>query len=89
MKNKINITKLYIILSIFLLLFLMIKIVNINNDNIKLKEINKRNIITHAKIIDDYLNIKEENDLMLDEIIRLEEENKILGSYIANDELEK
>tara|TARA_B100000927_G_scaffold283486_1_gene271281 strand:+ start:2929 stop:3198 length:270 start_codon:yes stop_codon:yes gene_type:complete len=89
MKNKINITKLYIILSIFLLLFLMIKIVNINNDNIKLKEINKRNIITHTKIIDDYLNIKEENDLMLDEIIRLEEENKILGSYIANDELEK
>lgn len=67
----------------------MIKIVNINNDNIKLKEINKRNIITHTKIIDDYLNIKEENDLMLDEIIRLEEENKILGSYIANDELEK
>jgi len=45
----------------------------------------------YGKLLNDYLNISEkyaecqiENSTMLDEIIRLEEENQILGSYAAS-----
>lgn len=45
----------------------------------------------YGELLNDYLNISEkytecqiENSAMLDEIIRLEEENQILGSYAAS-----
>jgi hypothetical protein len=45
----------------------------------------------YGELLNDYLNISEkytecqiENSTMLDEIIRLEEENQILGSYDAS-----
>jgi hypothetical protein len=45
----------------------------------------------YGELLNDYLNISEkytecqiENSTMLDEIIRLEEENQILGSYAAS-----
>lgn len=45
----------------------------------------------YGELVDDYLDISEkytecqiENSTMLDEIIRLEEENQILGSYAAS-----
>ena len=45
----------------------------------------------YGELLNDYINISEkytecliENSTMLDEIIRLEEENQILGSYAAS-----
>ncbi len=75
-------SKFYVVLVMFIIMLMLN--VTLNNTLDKVQEKN-------TNIIDEYLDISEkytecqiENSTMLDEIIRIEEENQILGSYAAS-----
>lgn len=59
---------------------------SLNNTLDKLQFKNKEILKENEKILNDYLELKAQHDLIFDEAIRLEEENQILGSMAAINE---
>ncbi len=67
-------------------MFIIVLVLNItlNNTLDKVQEKNTNLIDQYLDISEKYTECQIENSVMLDEIIRLEEENQILGSYAAS-----
>lgn len=67
-------------------MFIIVLVLNItlNNTLDKVQEKNTNLIDQYLDVSEKYTECQIENSVMLDEIIRLEEENQILGSYAAS-----
>jgi hypothetical protein len=81
--NNLRITN-FVLFTIILIL--LVKIVDLNDKNYKLKKQTKIEGMTHAEIVDQYFDLKKDYEMMFDEVLRLEEENQILGSVAAEKE---
>ena len=67
-------------------MFIIVLVLNItlNNTLDKVQEKNTNLIDQYLDLSEKYTECQMEHDIILDEVLRLEEENQILGSYAAS-----